>query len=298
MTLPCQHSATLENKPLATAPSSLPGFVEQNIVLPQRLWNRVEQFANDTAREPSEVVAEALRLLITGAVPTASTAVSGIVAIADAVEEPAVEPTPVAGSGGVEIQLADVHAEPTDSKKLMDRLLQVMETVDKRDGFTGSHSGAVTKLALQLGDAHGVTGTARVELELAALVHDLGKMRVPEEILSKRGRLTAEEWALVKQYPEFGVEMLRPFEHLQGVRDIVESHQERWDGSGYPRALEGDAVPLAAQIVGLCDVYAVLTSERSYRPALDTDTARQTIEAGAGRLWNPELVRKLLEGKR
>jgi len=281
---------------LATAPKSLPGFVEQNLVLPQRLWNRVEQFANDTAREPSEVVAEALRLLITGAAPTASTGVSGLVAIADLAAE-VDEPVAIAvsGSGSIELQLADVHEEASDSDKLMERLKQVMETVDKRDGFAGSHSRTVADLALALGEAAGVSGTDRVELEIGALVHDLGKMRVPQDILGKRGRLTAEEWALVKKYPEFGVEILRPFTKLQGVRDIVGAHQERWDGSGYPAGLEGDAIPLAAQIIGLCDVYAVLTSERSYRPALDEDTARQTIESGADRLWNPELVRHLLD---
>jgi putative nucleotidyltransferase with HDIG domain len=283
---------------LATAPKSLPGFVEQSLVLPQRLWNRVEQFASDTAREPSEVVAEALRLLITGAAPTGSTAVSGLVAIADLAEE-AADPSPIAvsGSGSIELQLADVHEEAPDSDKLLERVTQVMASVDKRDGFTGSHSRIVADLALELGEAAGVSGTDRVELEIAALLHDLGKMRIPEEILGKRGRLTAEEWALVKKYPEFGVEMLRPFTKLTGVSDIVGSHQERWDGSGYPQGLKGDAVPLAAQIIGLCDVYAVLTSERSYRPALDEDTARETIESGTDRLWNPELVRQLLDLK-
>ena len=283
-------------RPLATAPSSLPGFVEQNLVLPQRLWNRVEQLATDTAREPSEVVAEALRMLMTGAQPVASTGVSGVVAIADLAEVVA-EPTPaaVAGSGGIELQLADVHEEQVGSDRLMERLVQVMETVDKRDGFTGAHSRTVADLALKLGDAHGLSDTDRVELEIAALVHDLGKMRVPEDILSKRGRLTGEEWELVKQYPEFGGEILRPFAHLEGVRGIVEAHQERWDGSGYPVGLTADDIPLAAQIVGICDVYAVLTSERSYRPALDRETARQTIESGAGRLWNPELVSRLLD---
>jgi len=278
---------------LATDPNSLPGFVEQNIVLPERLWNRVEQFANDTVREPSEVVAEALRLLIAGPVPTAATAVGGVVA-ADDLAEGVSEPVTVAGSGSIEIQLADVHEEPADSAKLLERLAQVMETVDKRDGFTRSHSRTVADLALRLGDGVSVSGKDRAELEIAALVHDLGKMRVPEDILGKRGRLTASEWAVVKQYPEFGVEMLRPFTNLQGVRDIVAAHQERWDGSGYPDGLQGDDVPLAAQIIGLCDVYAVLTSERSYRPALDAETAHQTIESGSDRLWNPKLVRQLL----
>lgn len=280
--------------PLAIELKSLPDFVEQTIVLPQRLWSRAEQYANDTAREPSEVVAEALRLLIAGAVPTASTAVSGIVAIADLAED-ASDPVAVAATGSIEIRLADVHDEPADSDTLMERLVQVMETVDKRDGLAGSHSRTVADLAIQLGAASGISDTGLVELELAALAHDLGKMRVPEEILNKRGRLTADEWALVKQYPDFGVDMLRPFVNLQNVRDTVGAHQERWDGSGYPQALRGDDIPLPAQIVGLCDVYAVLTAERSYRPALDANTACETIEVAADRLWNPELVRQLLE---
>lgn len=285
--------------PLAIESKSLPDFVEQTIVLPQRLWNRAQQYANDTAREPSEVVAEALRLLIAGAVPTSSTAVSGIVAVADLAED-AADPVPVAvaATGSIEIRLADVHDEPADSDTLMERLVQVMETVDKRDGFAGSHSRTVADLAIQLGAASGISDTSLVDLELAALAHDLGKMRLPEEILNKRGGLTVDEWALVKQYPDFGVDMLRPFVNLQNACDIVGAHQERWDGSGYPAALRGDDIPLPAQIVGLCDVYAVLTAERSYRPALDADTARETIEVAADRLWNPELVRQLLEQKR
>lgn len=282
---------------MATAPASLPGFVEQSVVLPQRLWKRVEQFANDTAREPSEVVADALRLLIASASPAGSTAISGGVTVANLAEDVS-EPVVAAGSGSVEIQLADVHDEATDSDKLMERLVQVAETVDKRDGFAGSHSRTVVDLALQLADHARISGPARVELEIAALVHDLGKMRIPEDVLNKRGRLTADEWAMVKKYPDFGVEMLRPFGNLQGVRDIVGAHQERWDGSGYPEGLQGDGIPLAAQIVGLCDVYAVLTAERSYRPALDAETAAQTIEAGTDRLWNPKLVRQLLEQNR
>ncbi len=99
----------------------------------------------------------------------------------------------------------------------------------------------------------------------------------------------------MKKYPTFGVEMLSTFEALAEVRDIVGAHQERWDGSGYPSGLAGDDIPIGAQIVGLCDVYTVLTSERSYRPALAPDTARRTIESGAERLWNPDLVHKLLD---
>jgi HD-GYP domain-containing protein (c-di-GMP phosphodiesterase class II) len=272
----------------------LPGFTEREIVLPQRLWNRLEQFADDSAREPSEVVAEALRLLFAGAVPAASASVSGIAAETDAAMA-AAEVTGPANAGNVEIQLADVSSEALDSDKLLKRVVQVMSGVDTRDGFTASHSRAVADLALGVAKAFGLGESDWRELELAALAHDLGKMRIPEEILGKRGRLTAEEWALVKQYPEFGAEMLTSFDNLDGVREIVGAHQERWDGSGYPNGTSGDDIPIGAQIVGLCDVYNVLTSERSYRPALGADTARRTIESGIDRLWNPELARKLLD---
>jgi HD-GYP domain-containing protein (c-di-GMP phosphodiesterase class II) len=279
---------------LATAPKSLPGFTEREIVLPQRLWTRLEQFADDSAREPSEVVAEALRLLFAGALPAASASVSGIAAETDAAQAAAESVAP-ANAGNVEIQLADVGNEPLDSERLLKRVVQVMAGVDTRDGFTASHSRAVADLALSVAKAVGVEESAWRELELAALAHDLGKMRIPEEVLGKRGRLSGEEWALVKQYPEFGAEMLAPFANLAGVRGIIGAHQERWDGSGYPRGLSGDAIPLGAQIVGICDVYNVLTSERSYRPALGADTARRTIESGIDRLWSPDLARKLLD---
>ena len=122
---------------MATAPSSLPGYAEHGVVLPQRLWNRLEQYADETAREPGEVIAEALRLLFSGAVPTAAASVSGIAADDDDLE-PIKDPLPVANSGNVEMQLADVKDESLDSDKLRNRLRTVMEGIDARDGFVGN----------------------------------------------------------------------------------------------------------------------------------------------------------------
>lgn len=280
---------------MATAPKSLPGFVEKTIVVPQRLWNRVEELADDTARDPSEVVAEALRLLVAGGgAPAAAPGGVSIAAVAEASSGAEAAQVLSVPSGNLETQLADVRDAEVDSDRLLERIEKVAQIVDHRDGFLGGHSRSVADVALRLGDLCGVEGDARRELELAALAHDLGKSRIPETILCKQGRLTPEEWALVKQYPEMGAEILRPFDHLENVRNTVMAHQERWDGSGYPHGTKGDDIPLAAQIVGLCDVYMVLTSERSYRPALADDTARRTIESGADRLWNPDLVTKLL----
>lgn len=270
------------------------GFVEQVVYVPSRLWSRVEDICEQSAKEPSEVIAEALRLMLSGGVPTAPASVGGTAA--DTQSPAGNEGSPVAvDAASTEDLLTQLIDEPLESAKLRERLEEIMTSVEERDSFFERHSGTVAGLARRMAEEHGLSASEATCIEVAALVHDIGKLRVPESVLNKRGKLTPEEWALVKQYPEFGAEILSDFPSLAEVAPLVRSHQERWDGSGYPDGLAGDEIPLGAQIIGICDVYNVLTSERAYRPALSPEIARRTIESGEGRLWQPDLGRVLLD---
>jgi HD-GYP domain-containing protein (c-di-GMP phosphodiesterase class II) len=195
----------------------------------------------------------------------------------------------------LESLLDDVVAEELGSERLRRRFLEVMTAVEEKDHFINRHSESVADLARRTAETLGLESTAIETIETAAIVHDIGKSRVPEAILGKRGRLSSDEWALVKRYPEFSAEILERFEHLGPVVPVVLHHQERWDGTGYPRSLAGDEIPIGAQIVGICDVYDVLTSDRAYRPALPSDIARRTIEGGIDRLWNPIVAEVFLK---
>lgn len=276
-----------------------PDFVEQTILLPRSLWSRIEELCTESGKEPSELVTEAIRLLMARGghgVPAsvAGPAASGISWLAEAAGSS--RAGRIAGAVvDVEERLAAVREEQLVGQELRARLAEIMAAVEAKDHFIERHSEKVASLARRVAEALGRAGDEVEAIDTAGLLHDLGKSRVPEEILGKKGRLTADEWALVKRYPEFSADLLAPLTDLAAVVPLVRHHQERWDGSGYPDGLSGDDIPLGAQIVGLCDVYDVLTSDRSYRPSLPPDVARRTLEGGTGRLWNPVVAETLLK---
>ncbi len=270
------------------------GFVEQVVYLPSRLWARVEDVCEQSVKEPSEVIADALRLMLSGGVPTAPASVGGTTPTTSRLADQEEQPNAIDADSTEEL-LAQLADEALDSPELRARLEEIMTRVEERDSFVESHSLAVAELARKSAQQHELDDLETARIEIAALVHDIGKLRVPESVLNKRGKLTPEEWTLVKQYPEFGAEILSEVPSLREIAPLVGAHQERWDGSGYPDGLAGEDIPLGAQIIGICDVYNVLTSERAYRPALSPEIARRTIESGASRLWMPDLVQVLLD---
>jgi len=268
-------------------------YTRQSVFVPRSLWSRLETMADETEKETSELVADALRLLLSGSLPAASASVSGT-SVRDLAEASTAPAPPRVVQSSLEKLLDDVVDEDLASKRLRKRFLEVMTAVEEKDHFINRHSESVADLARRTAEHLGLDAGTVEAIETAAIVHDIGKSRIPESILGKRGRLTPDEWALVKRYPEFSAEILERFGKLGGVVPIVLHHQERWDGSGYPGAQAGDDIPIGAQIVGICDVYDVLTSDRAYRPALPSDIARRTIEGGIDRLWNPMVAEAFL----
>ncbi|MFZ5818785.1 MAG: PAS domain S-box protein, partial [Chloroflexota bacterium] len=145
--------------------------------------------------------------------------------------------------------------------------------MDLRDRETAGHTQRVTQLSVELAGKMGLERQELLHLRRGALLHDIGKLGVPDHVLLKPGKLTEEEWALMRQHPVFAFEMLRPIQYLQPALDIPYCHHEKWDGSGYPRGLAGEQIPLAARIFAIVDVYDALTTDRPYREAWSKEAA-------------------------
>jgi putative nucleotidyltransferase with HDIG domain len=162
--------------------------------------------------------------------------------------------------------------------------------LDLRDKETEGHTQRVTELTLKLAQAMGIPSADLIHIRRGALLHDIGKMGVPDSILFKPGPLTAEELALMRQHPQFAYDMLAPIAYLRRALDIPWCHHEKWDGTGYPRGLKGEAIPLAARIFAITDVYDALTSDRPYRKAWTKEQALEYIRQQSGCHFDPQVV--------
>ena len=166
--------------------------------------------------------------------------------------------------------------------------------LDLRDKETEGHSRRVTVLTLRLGRAMGLDEEQLLDMRRGALLHDIGKMGVPDGILQKPGKLTEEEWRIMRRHTSFARDLLAPVAFLTRALDIPYSHHERWDGSGYPEGLKGEDIPLPARIFAVADVYDALTSDRPYREAWTRQQALQHIQDGAGTHFDPKVVKAFL----
>ena len=176
-------------------------------------------------------------------------------------------------------------------ERAMEETVEVVaSTVEMRDAYTAGHQRQVTMLAVAVAAAMGLSDERIHGLRLASSVHDLGKIHVPAEILSKPGKLTAFEYELIKTHPQVGYEILKPVKFPWPIAEIVRQHHERLDGSGYPQGLKGDAILLEARIIAVADVVESMISHRPYRPGLGIDRALAEIEQGKGRLYDSAAV--------
>jgi len=152
------------------------------------------------------------------------------------------------------------------------------------------HTQRLAERTVKLASALGVPENDLVYIRRGALLHDIGMMGIPDTILSKLDPLTEEEWALIRRHPQIAQEMLSMIAYLQPALEIPYSHHERWNGSGYPRGLEGEEIPLAARIFAVVDVWDALTSDRPYRKAWTREAAREYLEQNKGILFDPRVV--------
>ncbi len=169
------------------------------------------------------------------------------------------------------------------------------QVVDLRDRETKGHSERVTAVATRLAKAYGLEESDLVPLRQGALLHDVGKLAIPDSILLKPGPLNEEEWAEMRKHPVHAFEWLSSIQFLQQAVDIPYCHHEKWDGSGYPRGLVREEIPLSARIFAVVDVWDALLSDRPYRKAWDPSAARSYIAEEAGKHFDPDIVRCFLE---
>jgi ribonuclease P protein subunit RPR2 len=162
--------------------------------------------------------------------------------------------------------------------------------VEARDAYTGKHAERVTAFGVALARRAGLDVISNPEIEFGFLLHDVGKVAVPDAILFKPALLTDEEYALIARHPVIGAEILRDVRFLGEGLLVVRHHHERWDGTGYPDNLAGDEIPLSARVFAVADTLDALTSERPYRLATSWGEARDIIRAESGRQFDPAVV--------
>ena len=162
--------------------------------------------------------------------------------------------------------------------------------MDLRDRETEGHSQRVTQLTVKMSQALGLGNDDIMHIRRGALLHDMGKIGVPDAILHKPGTLTDEEWVLMRKHPQFAYDMLYPIEYLRPALEIPYSHHEKWDGTGYPRGLKGEEIPMAARMFAVVDVWDALTSDRPYRPAWSEEEALKYIREQSGKHFDPSTV--------
>jgi HD-GYP domain-containing protein (c-di-GMP phosphodiesterase class II) len=162
--------------------------------------------------------------------------------------------------------------------------------VEARDAYTGKHAERVAAYGMELARCCGLAVEDSPQIEFGFLLHDVGKVAVPDAILFKSGSLTEEEYSLVRRHPVIGSEILRDVDFLGEGKLVVRHHHERWDGTGYPDGLSGEAIPLAARVFAVADALDALTTERPYRPASSFADARQEVLRGGGTQFDPVVV--------
>jgi PAS domain S-box-containing protein len=169
------------------------------------------------------------------------------------------------------------------------------QAMDLRDEETEGHTKRVTELTMQIGKLLGLKDEKLVHVKRGALLHDIGKLGVPDQILHKTGPLTDDEWIIMRKHPLFAFEMLSSIDYLRPAMAIPHCHHEKWDGTGYPRGLKGEKIPLEARIFSLVDVYDALTSDRPYRKAWDFERTMTYIADQSGKQFDPKITEKFLE---
>ena len=204
--------------------------------------------------------------------------------------------------GGLMFDVTEQYEAQRQLERHAERLRRTLEgaviamgsVVERRDPYTAGHERRVAELAVAVAMHMGLNGEGLEALRLAALIHDVGKISVPAEILSRPGRLGANEFELIKAHAQTGHDVLRSIDFDQPVAEMVLQHHERLDGSGYPQGLSGEDILPAARVIAVADVYEAMISDRPYRPGLTQDAAVDELREGAGRRYDAEAVEACL----
>jgi putative nucleotidyltransferase with HDIG domain len=206
----------------------------------------------------------------------------------------------LAGQAAIAVENASLFENLQSSARELERAYDMTiegwsRALDLRDKETEGHTLRVTEMAARLAAAFGFDEQELTRIRWGALLHDIGKMGVPDGILLKEGELTEAEWEVMQKHPTFAYELLSPIRHLGSAIDIPYCHHEKWDGTGYPRGLRGEKIPLPARIFAIVDAYDALTSDRPYRPAWSRQKTLAHIRALSGTHFDPQVVRSFVD---
>jgi diguanylate cyclase (GGDEF)-like protein len=177
-----------------------------------------------------------------------------------------------------------------DRHKSVSAVYALVSAVEARDPYICGHSRKVNTYAVALAEAIGLSPEEVSKVSIAALLHDIGKIGIPDEVLSKRGKLNGEDWEAIKSHPRLGASIVGNIPNLVPCVSSILYHHERWDGGGYPEGLKGEEIPLEARILAIADSFEAMTSARLYRPALSLEEVVKELRQGAGIQFDPKLV--------
>jgi putative nucleotidyltransferase with HDIG domain len=180
--------------------------------------------------------------------------------------------------------------------EILDQTLQgLLRLLYLRDYETEEHTLRVSKLALNLAEKLGVPEDEHEGIRIGALLHDIGKIAIPDRILFKRGKLTGAEWTIMQKHPQYAHDLISPISYFRHALDIPYCHHEHWNGKGYPRGLQAEEIPLAARIFTIVDVWDALSSDRPYRVAWKEENVKKLFLKQVGKLFDPALVLLFLD---
>jgi diguanylate cyclase (GGDEF)-like protein len=206
----------------------------------------------------------------------------------------ALERARAAGGGQAQVCSAPSDDGQQASPAHGEVIAALASTLGERDRYTGDHSESVVDLATRIGSALALDAERIGRLRTAALLHDIGKVGVPDEILHKPGPLTEAEWEIMRQHPVIGERIIRAIPGLGSIARIVRAEHERWDGSGYPDGLVGSQIPVESRVILACDAYHAMTSDRPYRAAMEHGEAFSELTENAGSQFDPQVVEALV----
>jgi len=204
-------------------------------------------------------------------------------------------------TGGNRIFLSSkILSEPPDHEGIQEiyaksnglsSVYALVSTVEDRDPYACGHSRKVSTYAEALAEAIGLSPDEVSRVSTAALLHDIGKIGIPDKVLNKKGRLNGEDWEAIKAHPRLGANIVGSIPHLVSCVSSILHHHERWDGSGYPEGLKGEEIPIEARILAIADTFEAMTSARPYRPPLSPEDVIKKLRQGAGIQFDPKLVK-------
>lgn len=195
-------------------------------------------------------------------------------------------------------EIIDTNNIITPDNKLYHEFVEcISSALDARDPYTGDHSRRVSDTATLLAKMLGLSDDEIQEIHIAAHLHDIGKIGIPDSVLLKPGRLDDDEWKMMKRHPQIGADILAKSPSFSRISAIILHHHERYDGKGYPFGAKEQEIPLGSRIIAACDSIDAMASARAYRKALPLDTVYEEIEKNIGLMYDPDVAKKLLDNR-